>query len=407
MPKHVIVIGGGASGLMAAITAATNGAVVTLLEHMDKPGRKILATGNGRCNLTNVYQGYDCYMGGSPEFTQAVFKQFSKDKTIAFFTQLGIFTKNRNGYLYPFSDQASAVLEALLLEAEYRKVKIKCSEHITGIEKKEDQFLVHTDTWTYTGDSVILSTGSKAAPNTGSDGSGYHLAASLGHAVIEPGPGLVPLICGDSCCKGLAGVRSDARITLFIEGEPIAMEEGELQLTAYGISGIPVFQLSRHAVLALREGKKVTAGIHFLRAFSFDGIVAFLKGRTGTSNYKTTEQLLLGLFPKKLIPVLLQQAGISLKIKASQLTESDWNSLARAICHFPLTITGHQSYDQAQVCFGGVDTREIEPTTMESKLLPGLYFAGELVDIDGKCGGYNLQWAWSSGHIAGIHAASD
>ncbi|MDO4307733.1 MAG: NAD(P)/FAD-dependent oxidoreductase [Eubacteriales bacterium] len=409
--KRVIVVGGGASGLMAAIIAAREGAAVTVLEHNDRPGRKICATGNGRCNLTNTEMPADAFRGTDPGFVRGILEQFPVTKTIRFFTELGIYTINKNGYLYPRSAQASCVTEVLCMEARSRKVKIKTNEHVTGITCENSLWKVHTDGWAYEGDAVILANGSCASNLLGADGSGYEMARTLGHTVIRPLPALTGLKCNyrpvseystrkvPDFKKGKksrnpftiwAGVRTEGELTLVIENEPPRIQRGELQLTDYGISGIPVFQLSRYAVRALEEGKKARMTVNFLPEFSKERLHVFLETRQKNCPYKDTREMLLGLFPDKLIQVLCQAPD-----------------LEEAILAFPLTITGGMDFKQAQVCSGGVDTAGINPETMESKLHPGLYFAGELVDIDGTCGGYNLQWAWSSGAVAGYHAAKE
>lgn len=399
--KRVLIIGGGASGLMAAIVAAREGAAVTVLEHNDRPGRKICATGNGRCNLTNTEMPGDAFRGTDPGFVKEVLEQFPVEKTIRFFTELGIYTINRNGYLYPRSTQASSVTDVLCMEARSRKVKIKTNEHVKNVFGENGIWKVQTEGWTYEGEAVILANGSCASNLPGADGSGYELARTLGHGIIKPLPALTGLKCktasdflkgkkGSSPFVLWAGVRTEGELTLTIEDEPQRVQRGELQLTDYGISGIPVFQLSRYAIRALEKGKKVRMAIHFLPEFSKEGLHAFLETRQKNCPYKNTREMLVGLFPDKLISVLCQACD-----------------LEEAIREFPLIVTGGMDFKQAQVCSGGVETAGINPKTMESLLHPGLFFAGELVDIDGTCGGYNLQWAWSSGAAAGYHAAKE
>lgn len=247
---------------------------------------------------------------------------------------------------------------------------------------------VTTPGWTYESDAVILANGSRASSISGADGSGYTLAKSLGHHIVKPLPALTALKCEGNAFKSWAGVRVEGQVTLCINNIPLKSEEGELQLTEYGISGIPVFQLSRYAVRALEEKCQVTLKVDFLPEYTQEGLYAFLKQRAENCPYKNQRELLIGLFPDKLIKVLTASENLLTAIKA-----------------FPLTVSGGLSFAQAQVCSGGVDTEETDSRTMESKLTPGLYLAGELLDVDGACGGYNLQWAWSSGAVAGIHAA--
>lgn len=402
--KHVLIVGAGASGLMAAIFAARAGAQVTVLEQNDRPGKKIGATGNGKCNLSNLASPKDAYRGSFPEFAQGALAQFSVSDTIAFFSELGIEVANQNGYLYPRSRQAQSVTDALVMEARHLGVKLKTQEHVTKIEptagaehpaksdpsaaNRKTSFTVHTEGWKYTCDSLIMANGSMASAISGSGSSGYQLAQSLGHSIIQPLPALCALKCKGSSFKGWAGVRTEGRITLEINDKPLIRAKGELQLTEYGISGIPVFQVSRYAVRALYEGNRVSLLVDFFPELDEETFAEFLEKRNRRCPYKNESQQLIGLFPDKLIRVLCRQ-----------------KNLVHAVKRFPLVIADGMPYAQAQVCSGGVATGEINENTMESRRIPGLYFAGELLDIDGTCGGYNLQWAWSSGAVAGKHSA--
>ena len=403
--RRVLVAGGGAAGLMAAVSAARAGAKVTLLEKNRQAGKKILATGNGRCNLTNVRQEASFYRGEHPEFALKVLESFGMHDTLRLFSELGIFTKNRNGYLYPYSDQASSVAEILRMEAERQNIKLALNTEIERIEKRGDVFAAVTKGWTYEGDALILAAGSAAAPETGSDGSGYRLAGQMGHRIIRPLPALVQLRCRESFFAKLAGLRMDARIRLYIDGKEAAQDQGEVQFTKNGVSGIPVFQISRWAVKALDEGKKTAVSLDLLPLFSEEELEAFLEGRIRDCGYKKGTAFLTGLFPEKMGACLIERAGIGREKPARQWNEEERKRLAAAIKNFCAEVTGSGDFAQAQVCSGGVDTEEICPETMESRLTPGLYFAGEVVDIDGACGGYNLQWAWSSGYLAGRSAA--
>lgn len=387
--KRIIIIGGGASGLMAAIFAAREGAAVTLLEHGKSFGRKLLATGNGRCNLTNVRIYEDSYRGTHREFAAEVLQRFDNRQTISFFSKLGIYTTNQNGRLYPHSQQAQSVLDVLQMEARYRRVKMKTGEEVTAISKEQEGFLVRTKGWTYEADCVILCTGSAASNLAGADDSGYQLARMLGHRMIKPLPALVPLRCRGDWFSAWAGVRVQGKASLFTDGAFVCAENGELQMTNYGISGIPIFQLSRYAVRALDEGRKVQIKLDFLPEFDEKNLQAFLDMRREQCPYKNEKELMCGLFPDKLIPILLR-SGFPDSLK-----------------NFQLEVTGPHSLANAQVCSGGVDVTQVHPRTMESTLCPGFYFAGEILDIDGACGGYNLQWAWSTGALAGSSAARE
>lgn len=456
MSKQVIIIGGGASGLAAAVTAARAGAQVTLLEKNDRVGKKLLATGNGRCNLSNERMESDCYRCGQKDFPMEVLARFGVKETLAFFASLGITTHSRNGYLYPVSDQASAVVDMLRLELAHLGVEVRtgCAvkEITVGGKSGGKRFLVKTAQGTAAGDAVILSAGSQAAPSTGSDGSGYGLARRLGHRLIRPLPALVQLRCEGKVFRQLAGVRCHARVRLMeVVGKKageirvlaetgknsgdvqvladegwksgmdwtlmgtgrntgdvrvLAEDTGELQLTDYGISGIPVFQVSRFASVALSQGKKVLAQIDFLPEQSPEETKAFLEERSRTLSYLCWGDFLTGLIHKKLAAVLLKSAGLNPADPVAAGADA-LNRLLGQLKFFTVPVTATNSFDQAQVCCGGIDTRQVRPETLESTLVEGLYLTGELLDVDGICGGYNLQWAWATGCLAGADAGKD
>ena len=390
--RQVVIIGAGASGMTAAIMAARNGAAVTVLEQNEKPGKKICATGNGKCNFSNLAMPEDAYRGRHPEFVKDAFEQFSVKDTVEFFKELGIFPLDRNGYLYPRSNQAQSVVDVLCMEASHLGVKIKTNEQVTAIEpaRNGNNFQILTKGWHYEADALILANGSKASSISGSDGSGYELAKKMGHRIIPVYPALTALKCKGPAFKTWAGVRTEGKVSLFINGKFHKSERGELQLTEYGISGIPVFQISTYAIRAVHEGEKAELRVDFLPELTEEETRELLHARKKACPYKNEKELLVGLFPEKLSKVLTSQ-----------------KHLLSAIKEFPLEVQDGMSFSQAQVCSGGVDTSQVNTHTMESKLCRNLYFAGELLDIDGTCGGYNLQWAWSSGAAAGIHAAKE
>lgn len=409
MSKRVIVIGGGASGMTAAIFAARQGAAVTLLEHMDRVGKKILSTGNGKCNLTNRRMDASCYRSSAPEFPMEVLGRFGEPETETFFEELGIVLKDRNGYLYPASGQASSVLDALREELSRLGVNIvtECGEAevaAPGSGKGGNQeWTVLCKKGRFCSDALILAAGSKAAPSTGSDGSGYDLAKRLGHRIIRPLPALVQLRCREKFFKQISGVRAEACVSIWADGERLAYDQGELQLTDYGISGIPVFQVSRFASVALSRGAQVKAEIDFYPELGRKELGRFLRERRQLLGDRNADSFLTGWFNKKLALLFLRLAGISLDRNVSSLTETQLSELGRRIKQFETEIVETNPFANAQICCGGVDVREVNPHTMESKKRKGLYLAGELLDVDGICGGYNLQWAWSTGALAGIH----
>ena len=403
--RTVAVIGGGASGMMAAVTAASEGARVILLEHKDRIGKKILSTGNGRCNFTNIHQEPICYHSEDPLFPWEVVEKFNAQAVISFFLQLGVYSKNRNGYIYPNSDQASAVLDAFRMELDRLKVEIRTGVECREIRPGKKGFTILTDQEPVRADRVILCAGSKAAPTTGSDGSGYDLAKKLGHRILPVLPALTALKCEEKFFKSIAGVRANGSVSIWSGGECIAKDTGEIQLTDYGISGIPVFQVSRYASKLLYEKKETDAVLDFMPDFTKEQTNAFLRARAKTRPDKSAEMFLIGLFHKKLCDLWIRLSEIPRQRKAGELTEDEIARLTDLIKEFRVRVRETNPYDKAQVCCGGVDTREVDPETLESVYVPGVYFAGEILDVDGMCGGYNLTFAWASGYVAGKAAS--
>ncbi len=401
MKQQVIIIGAGASGLTAAIQAARQGASVTVLEHTSKPGKKLLSTGNGKCNLTNLTTPEGAYRGSQSWFIKRVLENITVEQTLEFFRDLGLVLTDRNGYVYPNSGQAASVLEALLFELDHLGVSIITDCQVQEIKK--DLSLV-TSKGKKQADALILAAGSMAAPKTGSDGSGYELAKALGHHIIKPLPALVQLKCREKWYKQAAGVRTEASVTLKIDGKTEAADRGELQFTDYGISGIPVFQVSRFAARGLDAGHKVTAELDLLPSMDFNSARQLLSERAKRLDYRPAEEFLNGVLNHKLARILLREAGIGSAGIVKDIAPAQIKKLAAVLKGLKTEILAANSFDQAQVCSGGIDTREVDPDTMESKLISGLYLAGEILDADGICGGYNLQWAWSCGILAGTCA---
>lgn len=411
MKRKIIIIGGGASGLVAAICGAREGAGVTIVEHMDRVGKKILSTGNGRCNMTNLDMRPECYHCGQPAFPMKVLEGFTVEQTLEFFRELGIETRSRGGYIYPGSDQASAVLDVLRREVERLGVvvltgcEVREVSAVEGCRPRDTRFVVKTSQGDLTADAVILAAGSKAAPNTGSDGSGYELAKGLGHKVVRPLPALVQLRCQGRHYKQLAGIRTEAHLSLYADGSLLAEDKGELQLTDYGLSGIPTFQISRFAARALDIGQKVTVRVDFLPSWPEHEAFERLRERAARLGYKTAEEMMVGLLNRKLAAVLLQAAGIDPSQPAGGLRSRQLSRLLEQLKSYQALVMSVNPFANAQVCCGGVDTWQVDPATMESRCRPSLYLAGEILDVDGICGGYNLQFAWSSGAVAGRNAA--
>ena len=401
MRYKVTVIGGGPAGMMAAIAAAECGAKVCLIEHKERVGKKILSTGNGKCNLTNMNISPDCYRSDSKESCFCVIEKFMPDKLREFFLSIGLMTKEKAGYVYPNSEQAATVLDALRYELERLQIQVLTETNVKSISKG---FVIHTDKLDVATENVILACGSMCAPKTGSDGSGYTLAKSFGHRIINPIPALVQIKCKENIFKELAGVRAEALVTLTVNGEKVVNEQGELQLTDYGISGIPVFQISRFIKRELDRKNNPVVHINFMPDYNDRKLGSILTGFVGHNPSLEIKDVLNGILNKKISPVILKQSGIKPSEICKNITPANIKSIVKNILDFKVTPTDTNGFDNAQVCAGGVDLSQVNLETMESKIVKNLYFAGEILDVDGKCGGYHLQWAFSSGRLAGLNA---
>lgn len=394
--------------MLAAISAARLGAHVTILEKNPRVGKKILATGNGRCNFTNVNAGYSCYSSENPGFVQKALSDFTASDAISFFEELGIQHKvEEMGKVFPMSDQASSILDVLLYELNRLGVNIICDSNVVDIIPENGSFILKTkDGNKYRGDSVVLAPGGKAMPSSGSDGYGYDLALKLGHTMTDTFPALVQLMLEGDYFKRIDGVKFIGTAEIIDNNGSVIKDRGDILFTNYGVSGPPVLQISRKAGELLKSGKQATLKISILDTISKEEVTDLIDRRFKTDLNKTVEFSFVGLINKRLIPVVLLQAGISdLKRPVSGITSKERDRIAEILTDWRFNIRGTKSWPSAQVTAGGINTREIEENTMESLLVKGLYFAGEIMDVDGMCGGYNLQWAWSSGFIAGRSAA--
>lgn len=396
--------------MTAAIAAARQGAEVTVLERNDRVGKKILSTGNGKCNLSNRLLTREQYYGGNMDFVMGSLERFGTEDTIAFFESLGLMIKDKNGYLYPVSEQASVVLDVLRMELSALSVEVVTGCRISRIasegsgEKK--RFTVSDGQRSFSFDRVILACGGRAAPATGSDGTGYKLAGQMGHHLVEPAPALVQLRCREDYFKSVSGVRADALVSLWKDGECAACERGELQLTDYGISGIPVFQISRCAAYLLKEQKEVKIHINLMPDYGKQDLEKLCRSRRELLGGRTVEEFFTGMLHKKLMQLFIRLAGLKFSQPVEQVKPQALQKVFSLCTDWQVTVIAANPYENAQVSAGGVCLEEITEN-MESCLVPGLYFAGELMDVDGKCGGYNLQWAWCSGYLAGMAAGGD
>lgn len=400
--NKVAVIGGGAAGLVAAIAAARGGAKVVVYEKCPRAAKKILATGNGRCNMTNINADIKNYHGENPRFIKGAMNRFWVDETLEFFSEIGILAKEEeNGKIYPYSLQASAVSDVLRMEAEHLGVKIICDFNVSDITKKNKEYKISAKNGNCGfADCVVLAAGGKASPNLGSDGSGYKFAEKLGHKITKLYPSLVQIKTDNTYTKALQGLKINGKALFYEKNKLKAEEKGEILFTDYGLSGPPIFNLSRLA--SVSESGRIE--IDIMPEYSEEELYSMLKKRT-TSD-KTLENYFVGMLAKKLGQVLLKSCNIApLSRKASSLGENELLQICKKIKSWSFDVRGTMSWNNAQVTAGGVDVSKINPSTMESQLAKGLFFAGEILDIDGDCGGYNLQWAWSSGYIAGVNSA--
>lgn len=408
MFHEILVIGGGASGIVAAIVSKDMGSDVAILEGSDRIGKKILTTGNGRCNITNENLDLNKYHSDNKDFPKATLEIFDQNKTIDFFYSLGLsLTTLDHGKMYPLSLQASAVLDVFRFALEERCLPLYFDTKVVDIKKIKNHFQVSTSNdLIFECNKIILCTGGKSAPNTGSDGSGFNLAKALGHNLIPAVPALVQLKLSYKGLKSLSGIKFDGSVHLYVGDKFTREETGEILYTDYGISGPPILQLSRIAAYNLRKGHSVFLKIDMIPNISKKNLKNLLENYWGTFYYRSVTNSFIGLINKKIISTLLKQAGvIDIHKPCCDLTWEEKDSIINLIKNWCFQVTDTNSFANSQVTAGGIDTNGVDSITLQSKLIPGLFFAGEVLDVDGDCGGYNLQWAWSSAYIAALNAS--
>jgi predicted Rossmann fold flavoprotein len=403
----LLIIGGGASGLAAAVTAHDLGLDVCILEGSDRVGKKILVTGNGRCNIANSDVSFSRYHSNNSGFSDSVLGSFTVSDTVDFFSSLGLpLITLEEGKMFPMSLQASSVLDILRFAIEERSIPVYLSSKVSSIKKNNKGFLVNTASGVFSGNKIILASGGKSAPKTGSDGSGFQLAETLGHKIIKPFPALVQLKLDYNHLKALAGVKVNGFAEIFINKTSRRKEFGEILFTDYGISGPPVLQISRLASEGVSSSNSVTLSIDIMHQYDMTELKDFFENHWGTFSYRSIQDSLTGILHKKLIPTLLKQAGISnIHILCSDLTWKDKSNILSLLKNWEFIVSGTNSFSDSQVTAGGIDTSDVNASTLESQIIPGLFFAGEVLDVDGDCGGFNLQWAWSSGVVAARSAS--
>jgi len=423
-PRRVIVIGAGPAGLMAAGQAAEQGATVLLLEKMDRPGRKLRITGKGRCNLTNVapLSDFIAHFGPNGRFLRQAFSRFFTPDLVAFLQGLDVPTvTERGGRVFPASQEATDVVDALVRWVRERGVTLRARsqvEHllvegarITGVRMARNQVSSEKpgspdSERLYRADAVIVATGGASYPATGSTGDGYRLAESVGHTIVPIRPALVPLETAGNVAPRLQGLSlRNVAVRLWVDGKKQGELFGEMLFTHFGLSGPTVLSLSRQAVDALHLGRRVSLSIDLKPALDERKLDARLLRDLDAHGKQQFRTLLKGLLPRKLIPVCPDLTGIPPEKLAHQITAQERKRLRAWLKDFRLQVTGHRSFREAIITAGGVDTREVDPRTMASRLVEGLYFAGEILDVDADTGGYNLQAAFSTGWLAGRSAA--
>jgi len=403
----IAVIGGGLAGIMAALSSSLNNKDVCIIEGNERIGKKILITGDGKCNLTNRVMRDENFHSSNKGFFKSVLKQFSNKDTIKFFDKLGLITTILDdGRVYPISFQASSVLDILRFALDENHISIITKFRVSDIKKIKNVFEIMDSLGNIVeSKKVILACGGKAAPFTGSDGSGYDLAINLGHKIINPVPSLVQLKLNFQDLRGLAGVRFEGDAEIYVDGYPEGKAHGEILFTNYGVSGPAILKLSRIASIELQRKRRVSVKINLLPKFNSVQIKEILKKYIDQHFNRSIWNIFIGLINKKVIPILLKDAGLeNIHKSAGKMTQSELCSIVQHLTEWQFEISGTLSFKDAQVTAGGVDTRDVDPSTLESRIVKRLYFAGEILDVDGDSGGYNLQWAMSSGWVAGKSA---
>ena len=395
------VIGGGASGMAAALAAAENkNTQVILLERQARVGRKLQATGNGRCNLSNLHAASRGYHGEEADFANHAIASFDPEATLRWFRGLGLFTvAEDSGRVYPYSDQANSVVDVLRFALEKENIRVETGFEVEKVKKTSDGFRIEGSGGTIECNRLIIACGGLAGTKLGGTMSGYKLLRSFGHHATKLRPTLVQLKSSWSGVTGLKGVRANCHVRILRNGDLFAESRGELQFTEYGLSGPVIFEVSRDVC---QEKGDWTARLDFLPDLGETALGEELLRRKSTG--LPASELLTGILHNRLGRVLTQAVGISVQKEISKLSDFEIQEVCRAVKCFDVSLTEPMGMDCAQVTAGGIVTREFDGKTMESRLVPGLYACGEVLDIDGDCGGYNLQWAWSSGRMAGLHA---
>lgn len=404
--NKVAIIGGGAAGLMAALSAARGGADVTIYEHNGDVGKKILASGNGRCNIINTTACSDDYSGNDPHFVTYALKQLSFVYFETFCRSIGlVLDVKEDGRCYPLSNEAKSVLIAFKSAVSEAGVKILSEKNVTVVSKKNNGFIVQTDQEKSTYDKVLIATGSEAAPQLGASGDGYSFARAFGHEIHPPYPSLVQLELNSKIHHKMAGVKTFAEVALYVNGKLKTTAQGDILFASYGISGLAILDISQSASHALMKKQRVSIALNLLPRFDPQALGKTVESLFVSVPNHTIETVLCGLIPAKMAASLLQESGINTATAVSKLSAKEVNRLTHLLQDWKFEVSDTHGFKHAEVSGGGVATAQINNKTMESKRIDGLYFAGEVLDIVGRRGGYNFNFAWASGMIAGKEMA--
>ena len=398
------IIGGGASGMAAALAAAEHENVqVILFERQARLGRKLLATGNGRCNLTNKHVSLEHYHGDQKDFVAPALQKYDLSSTIRWFTSMGLYTVDEpSGRFYPYSDQANSVVDVLRFALEKPNIQVLTGFEVTKIKKNNPGFTVESSDESYVCDKLIVACGGLAGTKLGGSMSGYRLLMKLGHHCTKLRPTLVQIQSGWSALPSLKGVRANCVAKIFKDSQLHSSGKGELQFTEHGLSGPVMFEISRDVCY---EKGNWLCRLDLLPDMEAKDLLPMLQRKRETN--LPAEELLIGILHNRLGRIIVKEAGVSAHAPIRQLEDWELEKVCDEVFGLQIPLTEPMGMDAAQVTAGGIFTSEFDPGTMESRLVPGLYACGEVLDVDGDCGGYNLQWAWSSGRCAGHHAGKE
>jgi len=396
----VVIIGAGPAGLMAAIPCDGTGLKTLVLDGSKTPGAKLLISGGGRCNVTNLNVAEKDYQTAAPRTVRNILRAFPPEKTVEFFKELGVEMVLEEGSKYfPKEQSAKVVLQALLLGCRRAGVVIEQGKKVETVSKERGIFYVSGEGFEYLAKALVIATGGLSYPGTGSDGSGYGLARSLGHTILPTAPALTPLLTNDPDWKSLAGITLPTELSILRDGEKTATSRGALLFTHVGLSGPAVLDISGPWLRLGKSPKELT--VNFLPTHREADVVLELARLTAAHADRSWKRALAPYLPERLVEILLKKQKIDPKMRLDQISKKSRESFVRFLFQCPVKVTGAQGYEKAEVTSGGVDLGEVDPKTLESSVCARLFLAGEVLDVDGRIGGFNFQWAWASGVVVG------